>query len=92
MDQETYENQLSRVIEELEREPQTMKAVSVKTGIMRENICRYIAHLRKRNKVHALKKGRCPITKYKATFYSCDPDLIPEPGQKEIFESEGFQI
>ena len=41
--------------------PKTMLEVSAETGIRRANVCRY---------------GLCPISKYRAGFYTTDPELI----------------
>jgi hypothetical protein len=54
----------------------TMKTISIKTGIDRANICRYIANRRQQNKVFLVKKDVCPITKVKNVgFYTTDFDL-----------------
>jgi len=87
MDAKTFENQLKRTFEEFRKEPQTMMQVSRRTGILRPNICRYVSHLRKRNKISVVKTGKCPITKHKAQFFSTDPELIPKPGQSELFST-----
>lgn len=41
----------------------TMKAVSVRTGIDRANICRFVSKYRKENRIYLVKFGICPITK-----------------------------
>lgn len=54
----------------------TMKTVSVKTGIDRANICRYIAKRRKQNKIYLVKYGICPITKTGGVgFYTTNVEL-----------------
>jgi hypothetical protein len=49
--------------------PKTMLQASFETGILRANICRYIAKLRRENKIHLVKVGLCPITKCRAGYY-----------------------
>lgn len=77
MDKKTYHSQLIKVFKELKNEPQTMLQVSVKTGILRANICRYIRALRKRKQVAVTKIGKCPISKHKAQFLTTDKSLFP---------------
>lgn len=52
--------------------PKTMLQVSVETGILRANICRYVRQLEDENKISLLYKGICPISKHKAGFYQND--------------------
>lgn len=92
MDSATFDNQLQQVFEAFQEAPRTMLQVSVRTGILRSNICRYVAHLKKRNKITIVKRDKCPLSKHKAAFYSTNPALIPKPGQSELFQTEGFQV
>lgn len=69
--------QFIKVFEELDNEPQTMLQVSVKTGILRANICRHIRSLKNINHVAVTKVAKCPISGYKANFYTTDRDLFP---------------
>lgn len=85
MERETFENQLKRTFEAFRSEPKTMLMVEVETGIMRSNITRYVAWLRKRNNIATVKKGTCPISKHQAAFLTTDPALIPKPGQVTMF-------
>ncbi len=73
----TYHPQLKKVSKELKREPQTMLEVSVKTGILRANICRHIRTLRDLKQVAVMKVGKCPISGYQAKFYTTDRNLFP---------------
>ena len=92
MDKKTFNNQLKRTFRAFRQAPKTMKQVEVETGIDRPNVCRYVAWLRKRNKITVVKKGSCPITKHSAQFFSTDPDLIPKPGQSELFKAERCRV
>lgn len=67
-----YHAQIQQVIEVFQEKPLTMLEVSHRTGIERANICRYIATLRKENKIQLVKKTFCPITKHRAGFYTTD--------------------
>ena len=53
----------------------TMKQVSVKTNIDRANICRFIAKRRKYKTIYLVRKGLCPITKYRAGFYTTNFEM-----------------
>ena len=49
--------------------PKTMLMVSIETGILRANICRYVAHWQRHDQITLQYKGLCPISKCKAGFY-----------------------
>ena len=56
--------------------PKTMLEVSAETGIRRANVCRYVGKLRMRGQIAVVRYGLCPISKYRAGFYTTDPELI----------------
>lgn len=56
--------------------PKTMLEVSLETGILRANICRYVAQSQKEGRLHLAYKGICPITRHPAGFYTTDFSLI----------------
>ena len=59
-----FRAQLKRVYEAFKVKPMTMKEVDVYTGIMRENICRYVSQLLELGLIAISKKRRCSITGY----------------------------
>lgn len=69
--------QKERVFAALYRQPGTMLMVSVETGILRANICRYIAEWEKQSCISLIWKGICPISKHRAGFYTTNPELFP---------------
>jgi len=69
--------QMQRVFAALSRQPKTMLMVSIETGILRANICRYVAEWGKENRICIVRKGICPISKHRAGFYATNPDLFP---------------
>lgn len=85
MDKATKKNQIQQAFEAFRERPKTMLEVAKETDILRENICRYCDYLTKQNKMIEVRTGKCPVSGHKAAFYSTDPDLIPKPGQAEIF-------
>ena len=72
-----FETQMKRVFEAFKRKPSTMLMVSFKTGILRANLCRYVAEWEKENRICIVRKGICPISKHRAGFYTTNPDLFP---------------
>ncbi len=72
-----FQTQIKRVIAALYSQPKTMLMVSVETGILRANICRYVAELQKQNSIRIVWKGICPISKHRAKFYTTNPGLFP---------------
>lgn len=72
-----FQAQMKRVFVALYRQPKTMLMVSVETGILRANICRYVAEWEKQNCIRIVRKGICPISKHRAGFYTTNPRLFP---------------
>jgi len=71
-----FQAQMKRVFAALYRQPKTMLMVSIETGILRANICRYVAELEKENRICIIRKSICPISKHRAGFYTTNPDLF----------------
>ena len=71
-----FEAQMKRVFAALYKQPKTMLMVSIETGILRANICRYVAEWGKENRICIVRKGICPISKHRAGFYTTNPDLF----------------
>ena len=71
-----FEAQMTKVFLAFKRKPSTMLMVSVETGILRANICRYVAKWQKREKMHLLNKSLCPITKHRAGYYTTNTNLF----------------
>ena len=72
-----FKAQKQRVFTALYRQPKTMLMVSFETGILRANICRYVAELTKQNSIIIVRKSICPISKHRAGFYTINPELFP---------------
>jgi len=71
-----FQAQMKRVFEALNGQPKTMLMVSIETGILRANICRYVAEWEKQNRIRIVWKGICPISKHRAGFYTTNPELF----------------
>lgn len=74
-----FEGQLKRVFGAFSRKPSTMLMVSVETGILRANICRYVSKWREQGKIHLLYKRDCKISKHLAGYYTTDTSLFTQP-------------
>ena len=72
-----FQGQTQRVFTAFLRHPKTMLMVSIETGILRANICRYVAEWEKQNCIRIVRKGICPISKHRAGFYTTNPELFP---------------
>ncbi|MGI6290977.1 MAG: hypothetical protein ACOXZH_05070 [Bacteroidales bacterium] len=72
-----FQGQMQRVFAAFYKQPKTMLMVSIETDILRANICRYVAKWRKENRICIVRKGICPISKYRAGLYTTNPDLFP---------------
>ncbi|MDD4672188.1 MAG: hypothetical protein PHI03_04580 [Bacteroidales bacterium] len=65
-----FQAQMKRVFAAFYSQPKTMLMVSIETGILRANICRYVAKWHKQNRIAMVRKGICPISKHRAGFYT----------------------
>lgn len=73
-----FQAQMKKVFRAFYNQPKTMLMVSVETGILRANICRYIAEWKKENRIAIYRKGICPLTKHRAGFYTTNPEMFPK--------------
>lgn len=78
-------NQLKTVFDAFNQKPQTMKEVSVKTGIDRANICWYCRAMKLKGSIVAYKKTVCSITRHWATQWTTDHNLFPKQKQLPLF-------
>lgn len=74
-----YEVQMKRVFAAFKRKPSTMLMVSIETGVLRANICRYVAKWQKQGSIHLLKQGLCKVSKHRAGYYTTDTNLFTQP-------------
>ena len=73
-----FEVQMKRVFAAFKRKPSTMLMVSIETGILRANICRYVAVWQMQGKIRILKQGLCKISKHRAGYYTSDTNLFTQ--------------
>jgi hypothetical protein len=74
-----FKAQMQRVFAAFYKQPKTMLMVSIETGILRANICRYVAKWKKENSIRMIRKGICPISKHCAGFYTTNTNLFTQP-------------
>jgi len=79
-----FESQYKIVYQSFKECPKTMLMVCVETGIMRENICRYVADMEKSELIQIIRKGYCPHTQYVAGFYSTDEALFTKSSIQQL--------
>ena len=80
-----FEAQKKIVFKSFHERPKTMLMVSNETGILRANICRYVAEWRGLSRIGATKKDYCKITKHLADYLTTNPDLFPKSKQLNLF-------
>lgn len=87
-----FQSQMKWVFVAFQRQPKSMLMASVETGILRANICRYVAKWREQDNIHLLKQGACKVSKRRVGFYTTNTELFPaitEPSntdQLNLFE------
>ena len=83
-----FVTQFRTVYHLFQQQPQTMLQVSIKSGILRANICRYIADMEQKGIIQIIKTGRCPFSKHSAGFYSTDKALFNKKiAQPSLFDA-----
>jgi hypothetical protein len=73
-----FEAQMKQVFEAFKRKPSTMLMVSFETGILRANICRYVAEWQKTDNIQLLEQGLCKVSKHCAGYYTTDTNLFTQ--------------
>ena len=77
MNTEVRKDQLKTVFEAFSEAPATMLMIARRTGIERANICRYVATMRKEDRIFFVKKGLCAITRHAANYLSTNESYRP---------------
>jgi hypothetical protein len=87
-----FTTQYQIVYQSLKECPKTMLQVSIETGILRANICRYIAEMEDKGQIQVIRKGYCPYTHFRAGFYSTDDVLFTksDTSQLKLFDYGGI--
>ena len=80
-----FEAQMKTVFKAFYEQPKTMLMVSDETGILRANICRYVAKWRVFNRIEPVKTDYCKITKHLADYLTTNQSLFPKSSQLKLF-------
>lgn len=79
-----WKNQEKIVFAAFFQEPKTMFMVEKQTGIMRPNICRFVATWKRKDIIRVVRTGKDPLTKCNAQFLTTNPAHFPT-GQINMF-------
>ncbi len=71
-----FQRQMKRAFNAFYSKPKTMLMVSVETGILRANLCRYVAEWQKQNRIRKVTTKDCKISKHRAGYYSTNPAIV----------------
>jgi hypothetical protein len=84
-----FPTQYETVYQSFKERPKTMLTVSIESGILRANICRYIATMLIKGQIQLIRKGLCPYTKFRSGFYSTNERLFVKSNvsQLNIFDN-----
>lgn len=72
------------VYQSFRERPKTMLDVSLETGILRSNICRYVADMENKGIIQLLYKTDDEHTKFTAGYYTTDKSLFREKDDKQL--------
>lgn len=64
--------------------PKTMLDVSLETGILRANICRYVADMENKGVIQLLYKSEDEHTKFTAGYYTTDKTLFRQEDNQQL--------
>lgn len=86
--EDKYLAELEKVYRALFDQPQTMKELDQKIGVMRESICWYCRALRLSNRLYKVRQRVCKVTKYPTVWeLTTDPNkaINPITSQLKLF-------
>lgn len=92
MNKEKKKAQIRRTIEALREAPATSMMLSVKTGILRANLTRYLAKLVEQGRIVMICEKPCKVTGYKAKYYSANPDHFPKEKTPDLFPVNNWGV
>jgi DNA-binding transcriptional regulator GbsR (MarR family) len=72
------------VYQSFKEHPKTMLDVSLETGILRANICRYVADMEDKGLIQLLYKTGDEHTKFTAGYYSTDESLFDKADNRQL--------
>jgi len=87
-DKKEVTGQMKQVFESFKERPKTMLMVAFETGILRANLCRYVAKWRKSESIAIVTHSLCKISKHRAGYLSTNLELFPLSNQLNLFDYE----
>lgn len=84
-----FQTQYQIVYQSFKERPKTMLDVSLKTGILRANICRYVADMEDKGLIQLLYKTEDEHTKFTAGYYTTDKNLFHREDNQQLNLWEG---
>lgn len=84
-----FRTQYQIVYQSFSERPKTMLDVFLETGILRANICRYVADMKDKGLIQMLYKMDDAHTRCKAGYYTTDKALFHEVDDKQLKLWEG---
>lgn len=79
-----FRAQYQIVYQSFKERPKTMLDVSLETGILRANICRYVADMEGKGIIQLLYKTEDEHTKFTAGYYTTDKELFHQVGKQHL--------
>lgn len=79
-----FQAQYQIVYQSFKECPKTMLDVSLETGILRANICRYVADMENKGVIQLLYKSEDEHTKFIAGYYTTDKTLFRQEDNQQL--------
>lgn len=79
-----FQAQYQIVYQSFKECPKTMLDVSLETGILRANICRYVADMENKGVIQLLYKSEDEHTKFTAGYYTTDKTLFRQEDNQQL--------
>lgn len=79
-----FRAQYQTVYQSFKEHPKTMLDVSLEIGILRDNICRYVADMEDKGLIQLLYKTGGEHTKFTAGYYTTDKELLHQVDNQQL--------
>lgn len=79
-----FQAQYQIVYQSFKERPKTMLDVSLETGVLRANICRYVADIEDKGLIQLLYKTEDKHTKFTAGYYTTDKNLFHKEDNQQL--------
>lgn len=79
-----FRAQYQIVYQSFKEYPKTMLDVSLETGILRANICRYVADMEDKGLIQLLYKTEDEHTRFRAGYYTTDKELFKQIDNQQL--------